>query len=113
MNVHPLSVESNFKDESGHAIKLHVIKDYNANTGFVDKSDRMVNSYGIAWRIWKWTKMFFHLTDITTLNAFLIHKPCGGNITHTKKLQEFLVRDLVIQSHKANVTASGMASQLS
>jgi hypothetical protein len=28
-------------------------------------------------------------------------------------LQEFLVRDLVIQSHKANVTASGMASQLS
>jgi hypothetical protein len=44
MNIHPLSVESNFKDESGHAIKLHVIKDYNANMGVVDKSHRMVNS---------------------------------------------------------------------
>jgi hypothetical protein len=27
--------------------------------GFVDKSDRMVNSYGTARRIWKWTKKLF------------------------------------------------------
>jgi hypothetical protein len=39
--------------------------------GFVDKLDRMANSYGIARRMWKWTKkLFFQLTDMTILNAF-------------------------------------------
>jgi len=26
----------------------------------------------------------FHLTDMTILNAFLIHKSCGGKMTHKK-----------------------------
>jgi hypothetical protein len=38
------------RDECGHAVKPHVIEDYNAHMCFVDKSDRMVNSYGIAQR---------------------------------------------------------------
>jgi hypothetical protein len=51
--------------------------------GFVDKSDRMINRYGIARRTWKWTKkLFFHLTDMTILNAFFIHKVCGGKMMH-------------------------------
>jgi hypothetical protein len=36
---------------------------------------------------------------------FFIHKSCGRNMAH-KKFREVLVRDLVIQSHKANVTDS-------
>ena len=56
---------------------------YNAYMGFMDKSDRTVNSYGIARIIWTWTKkLFFQLTDMTILNAFLIHKSCGGKMTH-------------------------------
>jgi hypothetical protein len=103
--MHPPPVEGNFKNESGRAL----IEDYNANMGFVDKSAWMANSYEIARRTWKWTKkLFFHLTDMTILNAFLTHKSCGGNMTH-KKFQEVLVRDLVIQSHKANVAVSGMS----
>jgi len=85
--------------------------------GFVDKSDRMVNSDGIA--TWKWTKkLFFHLTDMTILNAFLIHKSCGGKMTH-KNFREILVRELIIHSQEGNVTASSRgrpsltASQLS
>jgi hypothetical protein len=35
------------------AVKPHVIEDYNAHMGFVDKSDRMVNSYRISGRTWK------------------------------------------------------------
>jgi hypothetical protein len=36
----------------------------------VDKSDRIVNSYVIARRTWKWNKkLFFHLTDMTILNT--------------------------------------------
>jgi hypothetical protein len=45
-----------------------VEEDYNACMGFVDKSDRMVNSYDIARRTWKWTKkLFFHLLDMNIL----------------------------------------------
>ena len=82
-NMHTPPVEGNFCDISGHAVKPRVIEDYNAHVGYVDKSDRMVNSYGIARRTWKWTKkLFFHLTDMAILNAFLLHKTCGGKMTH-------------------------------
>jgi hypothetical protein len=48
----------------------------------LDKSDRMVNSYGIARRTWNWTKkLFFHLLDMTILNAYLLNKSGGGKIT--------------------------------
>ena len=48
-NMHAPPVEGIFTDESGQAIKPRVV-DYNAYMGFVDKSDRMVNSYGTACR---------------------------------------------------------------
>jgi len=108
-NMHAPPVEGNFTEQSGQAIRPRVVKDYNAHMGFVDKSDRMVNSYGIARRTWKWTKkLFFHLTDMTILNAFLIHKSCGGKMTH-KKFREILVRELIIHSQEKNVTASGIS----
>jgi len=108
-NMHSSLVEGNFTDDSGNAITPRVVEDYNAYMGFVDKSDRMVNSYGIARRTWKWTKkLFFHLTDMTILNAFIIHKSSGGKMTH-KSFREVLVRDLIILSHKENVTASGIS----
>ena len=89
--MHATPVEGNFTQESGQAIKPHVAEDYNAYVGFVGKSDRMVKSYGIARRTWKWTKkLFFHLTDMTILNAFLIHKSCGSKMTH-KNFCEILV----------------------
>jgi len=69
-NMHAPPVEDNFTQISGQAIKPRVVEDYNAYMGFVDKSDRMVNSYIIARRTWKWTKNVFHLTDITILNLF-------------------------------------------
>jgi transposase len=48
--MHSPPVDGNFQDQSGHAVKHHVIEDYNAHMGFVDRSDRMLNSYGIARR---------------------------------------------------------------
>jgi len=105
--MHAPPAEGNFTQESGQAIKPRVAEDYNAYIGFVGKSDRMVNSYGIARRTWKWTKkLFFHLTDMTILNAFLIHKSCGGKVTH-KVFREILVRKLIIHSQEGNVRASG------
>ena len=105
-NMNAPHVEGNFTQESGQAIK-RVADDYNAYMGFVDKSDRMVNSYEIAHRTWKWTKkLFFHLTDMTILNTFLIHKSCGGKMTH-KIFHETLVRELIIHLQEGNVTTSG------
>jgi hypothetical protein len=107
--MHTPSVEGNFTNQSGHTIKPRVVEDYSAYVGFVDRSDRMVNSYGTAQRTWKWTKkLFFHLTDMTILNVFLIHKSCGGKTTH-KNFREALVQELIIQSHEENVTASGIS----
>jgi len=66
-------------------------------------------SYGIACRTWKWTKkLFFHLTDMTILNAFLIHKSCGGKMMH-KIFHEILICDLIIHLQEENVTASGIS----
>jgi len=85
------------------------VEDYNAYMGFVDKSDRMVNSNGTAHRTWKWNKkLFFHLTDMTILNAFLIQKSCGGKMTH-KNFHETIIRELIIHSQEENVTASGIS----
>jgi hypothetical protein len=53
-------------------------------------------------------KLFFHLTDMTILNAFLIHKSCGGKMTHII-FRELLVRELSIHSQEENVTASGIS----
>ena len=38
-NMHVPSVEGNFTQESGQAIKSRVVEDYNAYMGFVDKSE--------------------------------------------------------------------------
>jgi hypothetical protein len=43
----------NISSSGNEAVNPHVIGDYNAYLGFVDTSDRMVNSYGIARRTWK------------------------------------------------------------
>ncbi|PNF38681.1 hypothetical protein B7P43_G17914 [Cryptotermes secundus] len=85
MNLQPPPLEGNFRDESGHAVNPHVIEDYNAHIGFADKSDRMINSYGIPRRTWKRTKkLLFHLLDMTIPNAYLLHKSCSGKMTHKK-----------------------------
>jgi len=105
--MHAPPVERNFTQESGQAIKSRIVEDYNAHVGFVDKSNRMVNSYGIARRTWEWTKkLLFHLTDMTILNTFLIHKSCGSKTMH-KNFREILVFELIIHLPEENVTASG------
>jgi hypothetical protein len=107
--MHAPPVEGNFTQESGQAIKPCIVEDYNAYMWSVDRSDRMVNSYGIACRTWKWTKkLFFHLTGMTILNRFLIHKSRGGKMMH-KNFREILVHELIIHSQEENVTASGIS----
>ncbi|PSN50206.1 PiggyBac transposable element-derived protein 4, partial [Blattella germanica] len=54
-NIHNVPAEANFCDSHGNAL----IEDYNRHMGYVDKSDRMADSYSISRRTMKWTKKLF------------------------------------------------------
>jgi hypothetical protein len=39
--------------------KMHqnlFVQSYTKNMGLVDKSDMMVNSYIVSWKVWKWAR---------------------------------------------------------
>jgi len=52
--------------------------------GYVDKGDRMANSYSVSRHTFKWMKkLFFHLLDLVILNSHILHSLCGGKkISH-------------------------------
>ena len=85
MNIHNAPAEGNLCNEGGKAIEPIIVTDYNQHMGYVDKGDRMANSYSISRRTFKWTKKwFFHLLDLTVLNSYIFHSSCGGKkISHT------------------------------
>jgi len=77
-NIHNAPAEGSFCSEAGKAIKQQIMMDYNHHMGYVDKGDRMANSYSISRRTFKWTKkLFFHLLDLTILNSYILHSSCG------------------------------------
>jgi hypothetical protein len=51
--------------------------------GYVDKSDRMANSYLISHHTCKCTKkLFFHFLDLTVLNSDILLLSCGSKLSH-------------------------------
>ncbi|PNF27168.1 hypothetical protein B7P43_G07847 [Cryptotermes secundus] len=81
-NMHCPPAEGSFCDEHGNAMKPAIL-DYSMHMGYVDKADRMANSYSISRRTWKWTnKLFFHLLDLTVLNSFILLSSCGAKLSH-------------------------------
>ena len=55
-NIHNASAEGKFCNELGKAIKPQIVMGYNHHMGYVDKGDRMANSYSTSRRTFKWTK---------------------------------------------------------
>jgi hypothetical protein len=110
-NMHHPPAEGNFCDEHGNALKPVIIQDYNEHMGYMDKSDRMTNTYSISRRTWKWTKkLFFHLLDLTVLNSYILLGSCGAKLT----LRDFrvgLIRDLIQEGGTvlgSQITPQGM-----
>jgi hypothetical protein len=102
-NMHIPPVEGIFKLD-GKALEPCINEDYNTHMGYVDISDRMANSYSIRSN-WKWTKkLFFHLLDLTILNAYVLSKSRGSTLTNMK-FREQLVWDLIVLSQKENTDA--------
>jgi hypothetical protein len=48
MNIHNAPVEGNFCNGEGKAIKPQIVMEYNRHMGYVDKGERMANSYSIS-----------------------------------------------------------------
>ena len=71
-NIHDPPTESNFCDNNGKAIKPQIVADYNRHMGYVDKGDRMAETYFINRRTWKGAKkLFFHLFDLSIQNSYI------------------------------------------
>ena len=76
--------------ERGKAIKPQIVM------GYVDKGDRMANSYSTSRRTFKWTKkLFFHLLDLTILNSYILHSSCGGKKISHRDFRFTLVRNML------------------
>ena len=83
-NIYEPPQEGNFHDDQGNVIKPETVEDYNHHMHYVNKDDRMADSYSINGQIWKWTeKLFFHLFNLTTLNSYIFLSSCDGKkISH-------------------------------
>jgi uncharacterized membrane protein len=55
-NIYDMPQEENLCNEQGNVIMLEIVKDYNHLMGYVEKDDRITNTYSISHRPWKWTK---------------------------------------------------------
>jgi hypothetical protein len=77
----------------------------NRHMGYVDKGDRMANSYSINRRTWKWTKkLFFHLFDLAILNSYILFSSLGGKKISHRDFWNTLMRNLLAQAgHERNV----------
>jgi len=95
-NTHSAPAEGNFCNEGGKAINPQTVMDYNRHMGYVDKGDRMANSYSISRRTFKWTKkLFFHLLDLVTLNSYILHSSCGSKKMSYRDFRYNLVRNML------------------
>ena len=104
-NIHDAPAEGNFCDTNRKAIKPQIVADYNRHMGYVDKGDRMANSYSINRRTWKWTKkLFFHLFDLAILNSCILFSSLGGKKISHRDFRNTLMWNLLAQAgHERNV----------
>jgi hypothetical protein len=58
-NIHDPPEGGNFCDESSNALNPDIVQDYNQHIGYINRSDRMANSYSNSRHMWKWTKKLF------------------------------------------------------
>jgi len=97
-NIHDPTAEGNFC-YNGKAIKPQIVADYNHHMGYVDKGDRMAESYSINHHTWKWTKkLFFHLFDLAILHSYILFSSLGGTKILLRDFWMTLMRNLLAQA---------------
>ena len=67
--------------------------------GYMDKRDRMTNSYSISHQTLKWTeKLFYNLLDLAILNSCILFSLHGGTKISHKDFRFTLVRNMLAQA---------------
>lgn len=80
--------------------KPEAVLDYNINMRLVDKSDAMISSIECARKSMKWyRKLFFHLLDMTTHNAHILHREVTGKKETFEDFVLQLCREIMEQHH--------------
>lgn len=75
--------------------KPSIIVEYNTYMGGVDQVDQMLSYYGFSHRTIKWwRRAFFHLFDLSVVNAYILYHENGGKLTHEQFRVE-LARQLI------------------
>ncbi len=78
-------------------MKPECVLDYNTNMRLVDKADCMISSIECARKTLKWyKKLYFHLVDITMLNAHILFKEKTCNIPTLQDIVIKVVRQLLL-----------------
>jgi hypothetical protein len=65
-----------------NALKPAIVTDYNRHMDYVDKGDRMANSYSISRRTWKVTKTVFPTPRHENFEQPHSPESCGSNLSH-------------------------------
>ena len=84
MNIHDVPADGKCCNEGGKAIKPQTAMYYNHHIGYVDKGDKMANSYSISHCTFKrMKKLFFHPLNLAILNSYILNSSCKGKkISH-------------------------------
>jgi hypothetical protein len=104
-DIHDAPAEGNFCDDNGASIKSQIVANYRRHMSYVDKGDRMANSYSINRHTWRWTKkLFFHLFDLAILKSYILFSSLGGKKISHWGFRNTLMWNLLAQAgHERNV----------
>ena len=92
-------------------LKPDAVLDYNINMRLVDKSDSQISSLECLHKSVKWyKKVFFHLLDISRLNAYNMYLVRTGHKTSLRKFSMSVVEQLLRRYGKVTQTRPGRLS---
>lgn len=108
-------ISSGKQDHQGNSIikPLSVLK-YNKYMGAIDKTDMLLCSVECVRRTVKWyKKLFFHLIDLSLLNAYSAYKTCTGIKISLADFQYQLIREIFTKygSPKLDIQKKGRRSE--
>jgi hypothetical protein len=93
--------DGNFCDKCGNATKSHITEQHIRNMGYMDKWDRMANSFSISCHTLKWTtELFFYLLDITILNGYILLSSCCDQTNSHREFHLCLVQNTLAHAGK-------------
>lgn len=82
-------------------VKPKCIISYNANMGGVDRSDMMLSSVECVRKSVKWyKKVYFHLLDLTLLNAHALYVSLTRKKITLSKFQHMLIKEILEHYHQ-------------